>query len=275
MDKEAWIVVGSGRSLLDLPSRKSIWSRYITIACNRAIEAVPADYWAWVDRVHYERSKWHPHAASAKQVYPSVSGLELSGQGAFRYEIARRLPCGDSELYLYGGTLTVALHFALRQGAERVIFLACDAWSPGQDRYHLWDGKALSEADLAAHQAHLEATAQGVRDLGLAYPGVQFFDGTSGPRHLNLPRVRLTHRNASKSSRRSHSMAKSRAPRISQDQSISFGYGTLISVTPLGAKEAILWLQDSGGTVRAVRMALDLSRGLSLEMKGQAVIART
>jgi hypothetical protein len=46
-------------------------------------------------------------------------------------------------------------------------------------------------------------------------------------------------------------------------------------VTPLGAKEVVLWFEDSSATVRAVRMTCDLADGLALAMSGQAQIVRT
>ena len=70
-------------------------------------------------------------------------------------------------------------------------------------------------------------------------------------------------------------MVKSRPTKIPADQSIAVGYGSLISVTPLGEKEAVLWFQDSGGTLRAIRVGYDVANGLALEVKGQAVVERT
>jgi hypothetical protein len=81
------------------------------IACNRAIELIAADYWVWVDRFHYERSKWHPNAKTAIEVHPDTS------------RIVQVLPCADGEFLLHGGTLTVAAHFALKQGAQKLVFV--------------------------------------------------------------------------------------------------------------------------------------------------------
>lgn len=261
MIKETCVVIGCGKSHADLPRTRSSWSDVTTIACNRAIERVPADYWVWVDRLHYERSKWHANAERATHVYPSTWVQRPDGRPGYQFEIARGLPCDESELYLSGGTLTVAAHFALRKGAKRVVFVGCDAWAPGQDRYHAWEGKPMSEADLAAHREHLERTARAIRELGEAYPDTPLLDATPEPRHLGLPPVEL-------------GLPQSRGT-VARDVSVAMGYGNLVSVTSLGAREAVLWFQDSGGTVRAIRMAVHRSDGLALELKGQSVVERT
>lgn len=69
-------------------------------------------------------------------------------------------------------------------------------------------------------------------------------------------------------------MAKKPAA-IAPDERVPVGYGRLVSVTPLGAKEVVLWFEDSSATVRAVRMTCDLADGLALAMSGQAQIVRT
>ena len=68
------IVVGSGPSLRPLlPPAGSF-----VVACNRAIEVVPADYWIWVDRIHYERSKWLSEAALfAPRTMPGHEAIAL------------------------------------------------------------------------------------------------------------------------------------------------------------------------------------------------------
>ena len=62
-----------------------------------------------------------------------------------------------------------------------------------------------------------------------------------------------------------------------RDETIPPGYGRLVSVTSLGAEagEAILWFEDTSGTVRAIRTLCHLENGLGLEIAGQAMIARS
>ena len=70
-------------------------------------------------------------------------------------------------------------------------------------------------------------------------------------------------------------MPKKAGAPIDQDQHLPTGYGKLICVTHVGLKDAILWFEDMSGTIRAVRMGVDLAKGLSLETKGQAQIVRS
>lgn len=53
------------------------------------------------------------------------------------------------------------------------------------------------------------------------------------------------------------------------------GYGKLVSVTPFGSREVLLWFEDSGGNVRVIRMGCGRPEGLALEILGQGRIART
>lgn len=70
-------------------------------------------------------------------------------------------------------------------------------------------------------------------------------------------------------------MIKARTPRAVEHPSVAVGYGSLVSVTSAGSKDAVLWFQDSGGIVRAIRMGLDTSDGLAFSMKGQAILERS
>ena len=179
------VVVGCGPSLshgFTVPRGATI------IACNRAIEFMPAHHWVWVDRCHYERSKWHENAKCSVHVAP-VEALAYSRPG-WAYRVARELPCGDDELFLSGGTLTVAAHYAVRLQARQVVFIACNAWG-GRDRYHAWDALPLPAVDLAAHREHLAQTAAGILRLAETYKHVEFRDATIGERHLPVPPVNV------------------------------------------------------------------------------------
>lgn len=69
-------------------------------------------------------------------------------------------------------------------------------------------------------------------------------------------------------------MTKKTAGAIKPDQQVPSGYGRLISVIPLGAKDTVLWFEDASGTIRAIRMGCDTSNGFALETKGIAQIER-
>jgi hypothetical protein len=62
---------------------------------------------------------------------------------------------------------------------------------------------------------------------------------------------------------------------VVQDQSIPVGFGRLIGISMVGSRDAVLWFEDSAGTIRAVRMGCDISNGLALTLKGQAQIVRS
>jgi hypothetical protein len=271
MNARLCLVIGCGKSAVRDQEQIGTFSGITVLACNRAIEIVRAHYWVWVDRTHYERSGWHPNAKMADWVVP-LDASPCTGRDVICYDIARSLPCAKSELYLSGGTLTVAAHLAVRLGARRIVFRGCDAWGESRDRYHYWDGMPLDGQGRATHRQHLEKTAEGIRNLARVYPDVEFLDATTGKRHLGLPFVRLDSLACKRGGWR---MAKKNEAKILPDPSVPMGYGRLISVTAFRTKEAVMWFEDSSGTVRAVRMGCDTSNGLALEMKGQALVART
>lgn len=181
-----WLIVGAGKSSERLAMRKSGIRLQNVVACNRVIELIPADYWIWVDRFHFERSRWHSNAKRAITVHPDASLIH-----GVSYRISREWPCLESELYLSGGALTIATHFALRMCAKRIVFVGCDAWTAQRDRYHAWDGMPFTEPQRVLHEQHLVKTSEGVRRLANAHPNVEFLDATSGPQHLGFPQVNL------------------------------------------------------------------------------------
>jgi hypothetical protein len=183
-------VAGSGPRRPDLGAFENRRDGVALIVCNRVIEVARAHHWVWVDRFHYERSKWHPNARRATRHGPSENAAHYDPE-VETFGVARKLPCGEHELYLSGGTLTVAAHLAITLGARRVVFTGCDAWTPGRDRYHGWDGAPLGPAGRREHEDHLARTAAGIRELARFYPGVEFLDATTGPRHLGWPFVEL------------------------------------------------------------------------------------
>lgn len=186
-----WVVLGAGKSLLAFILSIQRLETASFIACNRAIELFRADYWIWVDRMHFERSQFHSNARKAIWVGPVEEDGRKEDTRRVNYQISRTFPCEESHLFLGGGTLTVATHFALRKGASRIVFVGCDAWSPGRDRYHVWDGRPLDEQGQVVHREHLARTAEGVRVLADAHPHVEFFDATTSARHLGFPFIKF------------------------------------------------------------------------------------
>jgi hypothetical protein len=248
-------VVGSGPSLSSVRAPAGGF----VIACNRAIEIVAADFWIWVDRIHYERSKWHDHAKRAVRVGDDEHVKSYPPE-VVTYRRTADITSDSAELFLHGGTLTVAAHLAVRLGARRVVFLACDAWQESRDRYHDWDGRAFRAEEKTEHIGHLARTAAGIARLARAHPEIEFRDATKGDRYLDLPFVDVR--------------AGAAAP-IPRDESLPVGYGELVAVTPHGEGEVVLWLSAPGTAIRAVRMRVDAANGLGLEMRGQAQIVRS
>lgn len=185
LQPETVFVVGCGPSAEHSSVLSGISRSAKVIACNRAIEFVAADSWVWVDRIHFERSKWHPHARKACWVSPADQPVERHGEIVL-YEPSRKLPCEPHQLFLGGGTLTVAAHCAVRLGAKQVVFVGCDAWSENRDRYHSWDGAPLTPEGLSEHRNHLQRTAAGIRELAARHPEVKFYDATEKERHLGI-----------------------------------------------------------------------------------------
>jgi hypothetical protein len=240
------LVVGSGPSV----TRVRVPDGVTAIACNRAIEAVPAHYWIWVDRFHFDRSRHHPHARAAVGVGPDSA-----------YRPARTWPCGPDELYLRGGTLTVAAHWATRLGVARIVFAACDALGD-RDRYHAWDGAPLGEAGLEVHRRHLAETVEGIREIARAHSAIRFEDATPGSPVLGLPAPGDA----------AEFVARDERP-IGRDASLPRGFGKLVAVTRAG-ESLLLWFSDSDGVVRVVRAAMG-GDPFQVTLLDQVQIART
>jgi hypothetical protein len=121
----------------------------------------------------------------------------------------------------------------------------------------------------------LEQTIAGIHLLRKVFPNTEFLDATEGPRHLSLPQVNVESLVEQRLHEGGKSMAKKTESPIKQDEHVPTGYGKLISVTHVGTKDAVLWFEDMSGTIRAVRMGIDISKGFALEMKGQAQVVRS
>jgi hypothetical protein len=174
--------VGCGPSLLEVTFPRAD----LVVACNRAIEFVAADCWIWVDRMHYDRSSWHPNARRAER-YGPFEFAQAYAEGTHAFRLTRRLPAEEGELYLRGGTLVPAAHLAIRLGASELVFAACDGWSSERRRWYGWDARELSSEGRETHQLHLAETAAGIRDLMTAHPAIEFRDATEAAKCLGLP----------------------------------------------------------------------------------------
>jgi len=57
-------------------------------------------------------------------------------------------------------------------------------------------------------------------------------------------------------------------------QAIPRGHGRLVAVTPIGSSDVVMWFEDPIGIVRATRVSCGKGKGLTLEIQGQAELAR-
>ena len=122
-------VIGSGPSLEYAKKMLSVPHKHVfTIAVNRAITEVPADYWLWIDQVAYERWGEHPNAKAAKKC-----GVEKF-KDAYRDDVYLwERVIGDTQKGLEAGNLVhrntsliAAISLAFRLGAVRIVTVGCE-----------------------------------------------------------------------------------------------------------------------------------------------------
>ena len=128
---ETILVLGSGPSLKLCPKDPGL----TTIAINRAIRAVPANYWAWHDPDSWDQSKDHLYARVAEMITIAQAFKQIpKDRVAYLVE-------GDSRptryrenppLYNCDLTLTWVIHLCLRMGAKRVVTLGTEFDRSGQ-----------------------------------------------------------------------------------------------------------------------------------------------
>jgi len=141
---ETVLITGSGPSLKDCPVRPPV----TTLAINRSIRRIQADYWLSHDADCYLDAKDHPHAQAAKKVF-SIS----------MHETLKGVPCTMIEsnwrperwkdpktrpLYWNETTLGWAITLAMRMGAKRIVTIGTDLSSAGY-----WDGYLQPGKDKA------------------------------------------------------------------------------------------------------------------------------
>lgn len=132
---ETILVCGAGPSVKRIKEKPAL----TTIAINRAIQVVPADYWAWQDEDSYKFSGTHPNAMAAKMVC-ITQGYKQAGDRPAWFVDASESPTrwANPELRpIYGNqlTLTWVIHLCLRMGARRVVTIGCEFDGSGH-----WDG---------------------------------------------------------------------------------------------------------------------------------------
>lgn len=119
-------VCGSGPGVLRGPVKYPS----ISIAVNRAIKRVDADYWAFGDAKPYREYRDHPHGRTATKImgaglgllFPDVRAYLSEAEGTpMRYKDPRRRP-----LYWNQQTFSWVVHLAIRMGARRIVCVGCE-----------------------------------------------------------------------------------------------------------------------------------------------------
>ncbi len=133
-------IIGRGPSIKNAEKHLSQkLPNVFTIAINKAIETVPADYWFWMDLDAYQASKDHPHAQAAKKlgvdrwqkeydpdVYMWVRAgnpdkIGESGRRDFYRDVFR-----ERKLAWNGVSAVGAASLAWQLGAYRMVFVGCE-----------------------------------------------------------------------------------------------------------------------------------------------------
>ncbi len=135
-------IIGRGPSLKNAVRHFGEGQKYphvFTIAINKAIEEVPADYWFWMDLDAYEMSKDHPNAKAAikcgvdrwtAQYDPDVFVWERAGApGVIGYKGRSQFQKDifeDGKLAWNGVSLIGAASLAWHLGCYRMVFVGCE-----------------------------------------------------------------------------------------------------------------------------------------------------
>lgn len=100
----------------------------ITIAINRAIERVPADYWFWIDLEAYNASKEHPNARAATRIGVDHYAQHYDEEVYVWERILKDFQKGieEGKLAHRATSFVAATSFAWRLGAFRVVYVGCD-----------------------------------------------------------------------------------------------------------------------------------------------------
>jgi len=185
-------LVGSGPSLNSCPEKLP----GVTIAINRAIERVKADYWAFIDAVAWNLCSQHPNAIAAKKLINAGLNVTkaLENEPAYLLETAgeplRWKVKEDRPIYWNESTFSTALHLLVRMGAKRIVCVGCDF---SIDRY--FDGYEPKGFEGLKTNAVLYVSRARMRDMfGPDKPQwyereVEILDASDGA--LPVPKVKL------------------------------------------------------------------------------------
>jgi len=186
-------LVGSGPSLNDCPEKLP----GVTIAINRAITRVQADYWAFIDAEAWNLCWNHPNALAAKKIMNAGLNVAkaLENEPAYLLEAAgaplRWKIKEDRPLYWNESTFAPALHLLIRMGASRIVCVGCDF---SIDRY--FDGFEPRGFEGLKTNAVLYIARERMREMfGPDKPqwyerDVEILDASGGA--LPLPKVKLS-----------------------------------------------------------------------------------
>ena len=124
---ETVFVCGSGPSLASCPEKLP----GPTIAINRAITKVKADYWGFVDMEAWRLYGQHENAKGAAKLFGSGLYIMLKDVAPAylieacgspnRYERADNRP-----LYFNCNTFSWVIHLAIKMGAKRIVTIGCE-----------------------------------------------------------------------------------------------------------------------------------------------------
>lgn len=189
---ETVFICGSGPSLKGCPAVTG----HPTIAINRAIQHVQADYWAFVDLLAWRLCGSHPNAQRAAKLFGSNMYILLEDvENAYQVDFSGSPNAHRKEarrpLYFNCNTFSWAVHLAQKMGAKRIVTVGCEF--SGDPQY---DGFVAEGCEGPGLQARLMDTARGRmlemfgadRDQWFD-PNVELLDASGGA--LPIPKVRL------------------------------------------------------------------------------------
>lgn len=140
-----WLFIGSSRSVLDtLPQARIDWPGAITVTANAGIELDPdPDYYFVVDQVAAVEYAERAYAAQRRGTHLVSLWRDSSHSREERringYDTLLRLPDHDAPTRLTWGkfhyTGPLAMEYALRHGATRLILVGCDGYTGEDDDY--------------------------------------------------------------------------------------------------------------------------------------------
>ena len=190
-------VIGSGPSMEYAKAKLSVPKKHVfTIAVNRAITEVPADYWLWIDQVAYTNWKDHPNAKAAIKVGVD-KWADVYDKDVYTWErvIGNTKDGLEQGNLVHRNTSTIAaISLAFRLGAVRIITVGCEnCLTPEamEEKRKLPDGDLKINYDISTFARVSEALANRKHWL---HPKVMLADASkTGTKwgQLNLPKTTI------------------------------------------------------------------------------------